>query len=32
LSREFAAFFGDKNVRQIMSRYGFSLPDIPSTR
>ncbi len=32
LSRDFAAFFGTADVRQIMSRYGFSLPAAPAAR
>ena len=32
LARDFAAFFATGNVRTIMSRYGFSLPDSPVAR
>jgi len=32
LSRDFATFFGTADVRQIMSRYGFSLPAAPAAR
>jgi molybdate transport system substrate-binding protein len=32
LARDFANFFSTAEVRQIMSRYGFSLPDTPTAR